>query len=190
MVKLHLNLVQETNKTDYLMTPVINNIRRVFPVFEGILAHQIQNLTSGYSLESKVPLNTLTYYMQRELVREPHSTEERVHSLYFTQNKLQLSQSASSEFTMSGGSSLLTRAISTAFTDRNLNEVERIIKTSLHEVGHMLTLTHCKSVKCVMNIPNIVSPNMLGYLDLKTTFSLCDPCKKKLQTLYPSKNFI
>ena len=51
---------------------------------------------------------------------------------------------------------------------------ERVEKEAIHEVGHMLGLTHCNTKGCVMNFSNTV-----GDVDKKTKF-LCDKCRRQI----------
>jgi archaemetzincin len=48
---------------------------------------------------------------------------------------------------------------------------KRVVKESIHEVGHMLGLTHCNKRACVMSFSNTA-----GEVDQKTKY-LCDMCK-------------
>jgi archaemetzincin len=50
----------------------------------------------------------------------------------------------------------------------------RIVKETIHEVGHLLGLEHCNRRGCVMNFSNTV-----GEVDKKTKY-LCDMCKLQL----------
>ena len=50
----------------------------------------------------------------------------------------------------------------------------RIVKETIHEVGHVLGLGHCNNRGCVMNFSNTV-----GEVDKKTKY-LCDMCKMQL----------
>ncbi len=52
--------------------------------------------------------------------------------------------------------------------------LERIIKTSSHEIGHMFSLLHCTNAVCVMN-----GSNGLYESDIKPN-NLCSVCLKKL----------
>jgi archaemetzincin len=61
------------------------------------------------------------------------------------------------------------------FYDLQLNRklfLERIEKEAIHEVGHMLGLTHCEIEGCVMNFSNSILE-----VDQKSK-SLCEKCKK------------
>jgi archaemetzincin len=49
---------------------------------------------------------------------------------------------------------------------------ERIEKEAIHEVGHMLGLTHCKNESCVMSFSNSIFE-----VDRKSK-DLCEKCKK------------
>ena len=51
---------------------------------------------------------------------------------------------------------------------------ERVEKEAIHEIGHMLGLTHCDTRGCVMNFSNTI-----GDVDKKTKF-LCNSCKSQL----------
>jgi len=51
---------------------------------------------------------------------------------------------------------------------------KRIVKETIHEVGHMLGLGHCNKRHCVMSFSNTV-----GQVDKKTKY-LCDMCKLQL----------
>jgi archaemetzincin len=51
---------------------------------------------------------------------------------------------------------------------------KRIIKESIHEVGHMLGLGHCNKKACVMSFSNTI-----GEVDKKTKY-LCDMCKLQI----------
>jgi archaemetzincin len=50
----------------------------------------------------------------------------------------------------------------------------RVVKEVIHEVGHMLGLTHCNKRTCVMAFSNTV-----GQVDRKTNY-LCNMCKLQL----------
>jgi len=50
----------------------------------------------------------------------------------------------------------------------------RAVKESIHEVGHMLGLTHCHRKGCVMTFSNTI-----GEVDKKTKY-LCEMCKLQL----------
>ncbi len=50
----------------------------------------------------------------------------------------------------------------------------RIVKETIHEIGHVLGLEHCNNRGCVMNFSNTV-----GDVDKKTKY-LCDMCKLQL----------
>jgi archaemetzincin len=52
--------------------------------------------------------------------------------------------------------------------------IERAVKESVHEVGHMLGLRHCPNEKCVMRFSNIVFD-----VDNKNR-ELCGSCKRQL----------
>lgn len=79
---------------------------------------------------------------------------------------------------MSGSSAVLSmfRLRPEFYRKRTDNSVliERAVKESVHEVGHMLGLKHCLNEKCVMNF----SPTIFN-LDTKTKF-FCADCKTKL----------
>jgi len=57
--------------------------------------------------------------------------------------------------------------------DKELVE-KRAVKECIHEIGHMLGLTHCDTRGCVMNFSNTI-----GDVDKKTKF-LCNSCKSQL----------
>ncbi|MCO4293183.1 archaemetzincin [Solitalea sp. MAHUQ-68] len=67
------------------------------------------------------------------------------------------------------------------YADKQLNKanypqcLERLIKTSSHEIGHMFSLTHCTNAVCVMN-----GVNSLQESDLAPN-RLCSECLQKLQ---------
>ena len=60
--------------------------------------------------------------------------------------------------------------------DKELLE-RRVIKEVIHEVGHMLGLTHCNKKGCVM-----VFSNIIGDVDKKTK-NLCEMCNLQLGLL-------
>jgi archaemetzincin len=74
------------------------------------------------------------------------------------------------------------KAVSSIFRYKNTIEngendaiyLERLIKTSAHEIGHMFTCLHCTHAQCVMNGSN----NMLE--SDATPNSLCSECLKKM----------
>jgi archaemetzincin len=80
---------------------------------------------------------------------------------------------------MSGSSAVLStfRLRPEFYRNRADNSVliERAIKESVHEVGHMLGLKHCLNEKCVMNF----SPTIFNF-DKKAK-NFCDDCKTKLR---------
>lgn len=55
-------------------------------------------------------------------------------------------------------------------------ELERIIKESIHELGHILGLNHCWTPRCVMNFSNTI-----WEVDEKNT-RFCNKCKQTLET--------
>jgi aspartate carbamoyltransferase regulatory subunit len=61
------------------------------------------------------------------------------------------------------------------------NFISRLIKISLHEVGHMLKGNHCKNKRCIMNLPTAVNEETLEHLDNNMTLYVCDPCAKKMK---------
>lgn len=67
----------------------------------------------------------------------------------------------------------------------SLNQIiclERIIKTSVHEIGHMFSCLHCTHAECVMN-----GSNHLPESDSKPN-ALCSECLKKLSELLSFDN--
>jgi archaemetzincin len=61
------------------------------------------------------------------------------------------------------------------FMDENYSLcLNRLIKTSAHEIGHMFTLPHCVHAECMMN-----GANHIGELDRQTN-TLCSVCLAKL----------
>jgi len=50
----------------------------------------------------------------------------------------------------------------------------RVVKETIHEIGHVLGLSHCVKRGCVMNFSNTV-----GEVDKKTKY-LCDMCKLQM----------
>ncbi len=57
--------------------------------------------------------------------------------------------------------------------NRNLLE-ERIVKESIHELGHVFGLNHCEDSKCVMSFSNSIN-----HVDRKNP-DFCKKCRKKL----------
>jgi archaemetzincin len=53
--------------------------------------------------------------------------------------------------------------------------VDRLIKESIHELGHTFGLRHCRHMECVLNASTYVEE-----IDLKS-HSFCDACKEELQ---------
>lgn len=58
--------------------------------------------------------------------------------------------------------------------------LERVVKLSLHETGHIMGATHCSNKKCVMNVQNKNAEEIIVSLDDNTLYFLCDPCKKSI----------
>jgi len=58
--------------------------------------------------------------------------------------------------------------------------LERVVKLSLHETGHIMGATHCSNKKCVMNVQNKSAEEIIVSLDDNTLYFLCDPCKKSI----------
>lgn len=56
----------------------------------------------------------------------------------------------------------------------------RLLKESIHEVGHLFGLNHCNTNKCVMNFSNNVEDVDNKYPDF------CDKCKSNLMQFYES----
>ncbi|MEM5853216.1 MAG: archaemetzincin family Zn-dependent metalloprotease [Candidatus Aenigmatarchaeota archaeon] len=52
--------------------------------------------------------------------------------------------------------------------------IERAVKEAVHEVGHMLGLTHCPTSTCVMSFSNTISD-----VDKKSK-DLCESCNRKI----------
>lgn len=63
-------------------------------------------------------------------------------------------------------------------TDSLLTYRERILKESVHELGHLFGLKHCNSYKCVMNFSN-----SLHEVDEKGS-EFCNKCKSDLLRFY------
>ncbi len=63
-----------------------------------------------------------------------------------------------------------------ASSDQALFE-ERLLKECVHELGHLLGLSHCPDVKCVMHFSNSLKDT-----DVKTPF-FCKSCREKLKSL-------
>ncbi|AFZ70408.1 putative Zn-dependent protease [Caldisphaera lagunensis DSM 15908] len=57
---------------------------------------------------------------------------------------------------------------------------ERILKESIHEIGHLFGLKHCNTYKCVMNFSNSVDD-----VDNKNP-DFCDRCKLDIMQFYES----
>ena len=53
---------------------------------------------------------------------------------------------------------------------------ERLLKESIHELGHTLTLRHCQDYQCVM-----ASSHSVEWIDLRAS-SLCDACRYELES--------
>ncbi|MGC9112597.1 archaemetzincin family Zn-dependent metalloprotease [Acidilobus sp.] len=75
--------------------------------------------------------------------------------------------------------------VATVYTARLESEdrsryLARLLKESVHEVGHLLGLGHCSNRSCVMSFSN-----SLEDVDLKSEY-FCDDCKLKLRSLHPS----
>ena len=67
-----------------------------------------------------------------------------------------------------------SRAIVSIYRLKGLKLFERLVKESIHEIGHVLGLKHCKNRYCVMSFSNSVYE-----VDLKTS-EFCETCKNKL----------
>ncbi|MGC9134276.1 archaemetzincin family Zn-dependent metalloprotease [Caldisphaera sp.] len=59
---------------------------------------------------------------------------------------------------------------------------ERLLKESIHELGHLFGLNHCNSFNCVMNFSNKLSD-----VDNKS-FNFCEKCKLSLTSFYEKIN--
>lgn len=53
---------------------------------------------------------------------------------------------------------------------------ERLLKEAVHEIGHLLGLSHCKNPSCVMRFSN-----WIGEVDSKSAY-YCSSCNKKVKT--------
>jgi len=62
-------------------------------------------------------------------------------------------------------------------TDNDLLQ-ERLIKETVHELGHLLNLRHCMNFQCVM-----ASSNSIDELDIKQN-KYCSLCQSKLQQFF------
>ncbi|MHC1579270.1 MAG: peptidase [Candidatus Alkanophagales archaeon] len=63
-----------------------------------------------------------------------------------------------------------------------LPSLELVCKEAIHEVGHVLGLSHCEN-ECVMRFSNSVAE-----AEMKPS-ELCGECKNKLRKILPSLNF-
>ncbi|MFP3228031.1 MAG: archaemetzincin family Zn-dependent metalloprotease [Caldisphaera sp.] len=59
---------------------------------------------------------------------------------------------------------------------------ERLLKESIHELGHLFGLDHCSSYRCVMNFSN-----ELADVDNKSA-DFCEKCKSSLVSFYKKFN--
>ena len=58
---------------------------------------------------------------------------------------------------------------------------QRLLKESMHELGHTLDLRHCQDYRCVM-----ASSHSVEWIDLRES-TLCESCRSQLQAkLKPS----
>jgi len=79
--------------------------------------------------------------------------------------------------------------VATVYTARledndNGRFLSRLLKESIHEVGHLLGLEHCPNRACVMSFSNDVED-----VDLKSP-DFCDSCKLKLIRAYSGKDLV
>jgi predicted Zn-dependent protease len=70
--------------------------------------------------------------------------------------------------------------ISSAFMEKDML-MDRLIKVTLHEVGHLSGAVHCRNKRCVMNLPRDITDTTLHHLDEEMAFYLCDPCNAKIE---------
>lgn len=58
---------------------------------------------------------------------------------------------------------------------------QRLLKESIHELGHTLELRHCQDYRCVM-----ASSHAVEWIDLRETI-FCEPCRSQVESkLKPS----
>lgn len=73
-----------------------------------------------------------------------------------------------------------TRRLKPEFYDQKLNielYIIRIVKELIHELGHLLGLSHCVNSECVMYFSNSIID-----VDRKTPY-FCNNCKRKIESL-------
>ncbi len=61
---------------------------------------------------------------------------------------------------------------------------DRLLKESVHEIGHTLGLTHCQDYGCVM-----AASHSVEWIDIKGSF-FCQACHQRIASLIPSRRFL
>ncbi|MDF2956869.1 MAG: putative Zn-dependent protease [Candidatus Alkanophagales archaeon MCA70_species_1] len=72
--------------------------------------------------------------------------------------------------------------IGAVLSTHRLHSLDLVRKEAIHEIGHVLGLSHCEN-ECVMQFSNSVAE-----AEMKPS-ELCNECKNKLRKMLPSLNF-
>jgi len=138
---------------------VPNSARRRVDDHEQLLAGYLLNDV----LKEEEPLNRIALMGISELDLYPKSDWNYVFGLASYRDKV--------------GVSSIYRFQDGKLTSENFNLcLERLLKTSSHEIGHMFGLYHCITADCVMN-----GTNSLSETD-RSSIRLCSVCQRKLNS--------
>jgi archaemetzincin len=160
-----------------LELPVMRLISGMLAIPSRVCANPL--IMNGYSgsrhqTDASVLLDTIDIFKQRQGIRN--------HVLLVTGNDI-FSAGLSSLFglarPMAGAAVVSTARLSNEFYGRAGSEddlIDRTVKESAHEIGHLLGLDHCIAPECIMH-----NPLTLDDLDRKKRW-FCSDCKDLLDS--------